>query len=491
MREALLQFFQANQVVVYAIYGQAFFLLGFAIVLQSRKYSRLELAGSLPLLAGFGLSHGLVEWGYIFIPIHAQFLPASAVEFLHLIQMFLLVTSFVLLLRFGIQLNTPELFSPRWSRVVPWTWYGVWWASLFAALLSGRGAPSQLHPYWDIVSRYTMAFPGAALAAYGLRRHALEHIRPMNLPHIISFLRLGGLALATYAFFGGLVVPVAPFFPANWLNYALIESMTGIPVPIFRSVCGLVLTYSMIRALEVFQLETDRLIEGMGRRYLLTSERERIGRELHDGTIQSIYAAGLMIEEAARQLSDEPAAARARLAQAMSSLNQITQDIRRYIFELRTANGSAGLEDEIEALVKDFRVNTLVEIELQIEGRPAHELSPDRRQQVVQIVREALSNVARHAHARRVDVSLRWHSDGFGLEVSDNGVGFAVREAMPAGDSVAPAVRPTGRGLWNMRERAELLRGRLEISSAPGQGTRVRLDVPYDGTEATNAHSAG
>jgi signal transduction histidine kinase len=490
MREALLQFFQNNQIVVYAIYGQTFFILGLATALQSRKYSRLKLAGSLPLLAGFGLTHGLVEWGYIFIPMQAQYLPASAVEALHLVQMFLLVSSFTMLLRFGVQLNTPELFSPHWGRVVPWTWYGVWWASLFAALLSGLGSPSQLHPYWEIVARYTMAFPGEVLAAYGLCRHA-DYIRSMGLPHVVSSLRLAGLALAVYAFFSGLVGPAAPFFPANWLNSALIEGLTGIPVPIFRSACGLVLTYSMIRALEVFQLETDRLIEDMERRYLLTSERERIGRELHDGTIQSIYAAGLMIEDAARRLTDEPATARARLDQAMSSLNQTIQDIRRYIFELRTANGSAGLAEEIKTLVKDFRVNTLVEVELRTEGQPAHELSPDHCQQVVQIVREALSNIARHAHARRVVVSLHWHDDEFSLEVGDDGMGFDVRSAMPVGDSGAPPAGSMGRGLWNMRERAELLGGRLELVSAPGQGTRVRLDASYGRTKATNADSAG
>jgi signal transduction histidine kinase len=488
MRQALLQFFNTNHVIIYATYGQVFFVLGLAIALQSRKYSRLELAGSLPLLAGFGLAHGMVEWGYMFIPIQAEYLPGSVVQLLRLGQVFLLVSSFTLLLRFGVQLNTPELFSPRWGRVVPWTWYGVWWASLFAAWLFSLASPSRLLNDWEIISRYTMAFPGAALAAYGLRRHALDRIQPMALPHIVSFLRLAGLALAGYAFFGGLVGPAAPFFPANWLNYDLVERLTGIPVPIYRSACGIVLAYSMIRALEVFQLETDRLIEEMERRYLLTSERERIGRELHDGTIQSIYAAGLMIDDAARQLTDAPPIVRTRLDQAMTSLNQTIQEIRNYIFELRAANGSARLDEEIEVLVKDFRINTLVEVGLRTEGQPRYELSLDRRRQVVQIVREALSNVARHAHARRVEVSLCWHGDGLSLEINDDGGGFDV----PTGGL---SLRQNGgamrRGLHNMRERAELLGGRLEIVSAPGQGTRLRLEAPYDKPKARDADSTG
>ncbi len=491
MRQILLQFFHTNHVVIYATYGQVFFVLGLAIALQSRKYSRLELAGSLPLLAGFGLSHGLVEWGHVFIPIQAEYLPGSIVQLLYLGQSFLLVTSFTLLLRFGVQLNTPELFSPRWGHMVPWAWYGVWWASLFAAWLFGAASPSRLLNDWEIISRYTMAFPGAALAAYGLRRHALARIQPMALPHIIAFLRLAGWALAVYAFFGGLVGPAASFFPANWLNYGLVERLTGIPVPVFRSLCGLVLTYGMIRALEVFQLETDRLIEEMEQRYLLTSERERIGRELHDGTIQAIYAAGLMIEDAARRLTDEPAVAHARLDQAMNSLNQTIQDIRRYIFELHRASSSTNLEEEIETLIKDLRVNTLIEVKLQAEGQPAYELSPDRRQHIVQIVREALSNVARHARACQVDVSLRWHRDGLILEIRDDGIGFEVADALLNDDDGAPLAGSSGHGLGNMRRRAGLLGGRLEIMSAPGQGTRLRLDVSYDGTEKTHANSAG
>lgn len=491
MRQMLLQFFHTNEVVIYAIYGQVFFVLGLAIALQSRRYSRLELAGSLPLLAGFGLTHGLVEWGYVFIPIQAEYLPGSVIQLLYLGQSFLLVTSFTLLLRFGVQLNTPELFSSRWGRIVPWAWYGAWWASLFAAWLFGMASPARLLNDWELISRYTMAFPGAALAAYGLRRHALDRIQPMALPHIVAFLRLAGWALATYAFFGGLVGPASSIFLANWLNYELVERLTGIPVPVFRSLCGLVLTYGMIRAMEVFQLETDRLIEEMEQRYLLTSERERIGRELHDGTIQAIYAAGLMIEDAARRLTDEPAVARARLDQAMHSLNQTIQDIRRYIFELRTADGSASLEEELEALVQDLRVNTLVEVRLHTEGQPAYTFSPDRRQHIVQIAREALSNVARHAHARHVDVALCWHEDGLTLEICDDGIGFEVAEVLRGAEDGVPPAGSAGHGLGNMRRRAELLGGHLEVASAPGHGTRLRLDVSYGGTEKAHASSAG
>jgi len=92
--------------------------------------------------------------------------------------------------------------------------------------------------------------------------------------------------------------PRVPFFPADLLNADTFEQAIGVSPILFRSFIGLVLAVTMIRALEVFEVETARLIEAMEQQQILAAERDRIGRELHDGAIQTVYTAGLLVESA-------------------------------------------------------------------------------------------------------------------------------------------------------------------------------------------------
>jgi len=90
MREALQAFFETNRIIVYSVYGQVFFTLGVILAIQSLRHSRLRLAQALPWLALLGILHGLHEWGDVFIPIQATYLPPFLVQLLHIAQVFLL-----------------------------------------------------------------------------------------------------------------------------------------------------------------------------------------------------------------------------------------------------------------------------------------------------------------------------------------------------------------------------------------------------------------
>jgi signal transduction histidine kinase len=469
MQEALREFFQANEFILYFIYGQVFFVTGLAIALQSRKYSRLKLARSLPYLAAFGLTYGLVEWGHVFIPTQARYLSIPAISIMKLAQLFLLALSFVFLLVFGLRLNAPRPVPHRWAWGIPGLLFGLWSSTLFAAWVFHRGSDEQLLLLGEIALRYFMAFPGGLLAAYGLRRQTLRHIAPLQSPHIVSFLRTAGIALIFYSVLAGLIVPPAGFFPADRLNYALFDLVIGVPSPVFQSICGLILAYAIIRAMEVFDLETDRRLEEMARAQALAADRERIGRELHDGTIQSIYAAGLMLEDVALTLDENPATAKSKVEQVMEALNATIQDIRRYIFDLRDELEDSDLTEGVGKLLQDFRVNTLLAAELTVKGEENPLLSWERRQHCLQIVREALTNVTRHAHASKVEIHLNWTDDSLFLSIADDGIGFDPR-----------IVDGQGQGLRNMRERAQLLGGELGVQGRPGHGAMLTLAVPYE-----------
>jgi signal transduction histidine kinase len=454
--------FVANRPIIVFMYGQVFFVMGIAIVLQSRRYSRLELARSLPWLAAFGILHGLNEWGDLFIPIQTAFLPDPLIHFLRAGQSILLAASFACLLQFGVELLRPLPERYRQLRLLPG-------AILFAWLIGPFWIGLQLIPNlddWnsivDALARYFIGFPGGLLAAYALRRHARWRIAPLGLPSIYNTLRLAGLALAAYAIVGGLIVRAAPFFPANVFNSAWVTDALIVPPQVLRSLAGTVLAIAIIRALEVFQVETDQLIEQMEEAQVVAIERERIGRDLHDGAIQRVYAAGLLAESL-RKKTDGPVAD--GLDRLMMTLNDAIADLRHFLSDLNSRDSTTDLNAVVTSLVDEARHASGAEVRwtpVTLSGLP-----PDRVTHLAAFAREALSNAVRHSQARVIEVKAIGADNHLQLIIRDDGRGFK-----------PDALR--GYGLRNMRDRARLLGGEVTIDSKPGKGTGVTLDIPLE-----------
>src|SRR5690606_10823141 len=424
MVETIRNFFDLNSEVVLFAYGQVFFILGLAVALQSRRHSRLELARSLHWLALFGLTHGFHEWGLLLVPIQAAYLSAEAVAFLIVIRIALLGISFWALFQFG-----ADLVQDRWpvARLAPSVVTGLWAVLIIGYAVWARPGIGLWEQYSSVWARYLIALPGALLSAWGLRYQAERQIRPLQLDYIYKMLRIAGLALVAYAFFSGLVVPFADFFPARRLNQSLVLNLIGVPVPVFRSLTGLVMAITVIRAMEVFDVEVDRLIEQMEIEQSLAAERERIGRELHDGAIQRVYTAGLIIESARHKVEDDSVVGQ-RLDRAMTALNEAIDSLRVYMTELRSQPDSPSLLEGLRAQTSDPSLAALMEVELDFDLPQNTHLNPAETTHVLAIVSEALSNAARHAQARHVRVRASAEDGHFLLEVTDDGKGFIARE---------------------------------------------------------------
>jgi len=462
--EALRRFFELNSVLVFFIYGQVFFIMGFAIAMQSRRHSRLELARILGWLAAFGISHGLHEWGQLFIPIQSSYMPEPIIAFLRVVEVVLLALSFTFLFQFG-----AEALRDRWPRLTAAPiLIMLGWSLVF--VMPGLALSSTLetwHQQSSIWARYIIGFPAAVVAAIGLRHQARQRIKPLASRSIYTTLQVAGLALAAYAILGGLIVPPGDFFPANWLNTESFLNWVGIPVQVFRSIVGLILAIAVIRGLGIFQVEVDRRIEKIEAERNLSSERERIGRELHDGSIQSVYTAGLLVESARRRLPADDEAG-LKLDRAMTVLNEAIATLRTYIGQLRPGPLDISLVDGLRQQADDPGLTTLMSVELELDLPAEESASPLRTAHMLAISGEALSNAARHAKARKV--VLRAHREGeqFTLGIEDDGQGFNTENV------------EAGYGLRNMRDRARLLGGELVIDSEPGRGTRVALTAPWE-----------
>jgi signal transduction histidine kinase len=205
---------------------------------------------------------------------------------------------------------------------------------------------------------------------------------------------------------------------------------------------------------------------------ILATDRERIGRELHDGIVQNIYAAGLGLEEAYHLVAEDPTKGRGQIRAVMEALDRTIQDIRRYIFDLRAAEQSRELETLLEGLVHDLRLDTLMDVHLEVTGQRCCWLASDQVDHIRQIIREALSNVVQHAHATQVTVGLSYLGNTTQLTVIDNGSGMALNARSSDGHN--------GQGITNMQQRARLLGGELVLESQVGQGSRLVLTIPCD-----------
>jgi two-component system sensor histidine kinase DevS len=212
-------------------------------------------------------------------------------------------------------------------------------------------------------------------------------------------------------------------------------------------------------------------------RLAVVDERERIGKDLHDGVIQSIYAVGLSLEDVPElvETDGDRDEAIARVDRAIDALNLVIADIRSYILRLSAA---AGPEDDpvasLARLGEELGLHAVVDLDLDLEGGAdaIRALEPDRRSDLLFIVREALSNVARHADASRLLLELDEIDGDLVLTIEDNGRGFDPA-AVPGPDAAG-----RHQGLANMRARAVGMGGTLTIGRPEGSGTRIIVRVP-------------
>lgn len=217
-------------------------------------------------------------------------------------------------------------------------------------------------------------------------------------------------------------------------------------------------------------IENARLYAQTSRLSVL-EERHRIGMDLHDGAIQSLYGLGLQLEDASARVDSAPEDTKALLGRAVDRLNAAIADLRNYVLGLRPIRGSdRPLSESLPTLGDRVSTNALLDVDVTVEPAAEAGLDEAGREAVFYVAADALGNVARHARARRAGLSLRREDDTIVLEVVDDGVGYDTADS--AG----------GLGLRNMRERAFNIGARVDVISTPGAGTRVEMRIPVRST---------
>jgi NarL family two-component system sensor histidine kinase LiaS len=202
-------------------------------------------------------------------------------------------------------------------------------------------------------------------------------------------------------------------------------------------------------------------------------ERNRLARDLHDSVKQQVFATAMQLAAARSLLERDPSdatAAHTHVAEAQSLTSQAQQELTALIQELRpVALEDKGLAGALEGYLTDWSRRTGIGATLRSNGK--QESSLEIEQALFRVAQEAVANIARHSHATRADLHLRWEPEGLAMTIADNGQGFDVERA-----------EGKGTGLWSMRQRILAVGGVFHISSSTS-GTRLEVNVPSLGAE--------
>jgi signal transduction histidine kinase len=222
----------------------------------------------------------------------------------------------------------------------------------------------------------------------------------------------------------------------------------------------------LLAAHAAIAIANARLYE-QARELSVVAERNRLALDLHDAVSQKLFGLVLTAEAAGMLVERDPAAAREHVARLQALAQEALDELRALVFELRPPDLERdGLAGALRKHVEVVRRLQGREIELELDGSAPPQ--PARDGELFRIAQEALQNAVRHADAAHVAVRLAAGDGSLVLEVADDGRGF---------DPAAPGLRARRLGLTSMEERAERAGAWLEIRSAPGAGTTVRLEV--------------
>jgi len=200
----------------------------------------------------------------------------------------------------------------------------------------------------------------------------------------------------------------------------------------------------------------------------IVEERQRIGMNLHDGTLQAIYAVLLGLDTVLEELPEGMEPIADTINQLAERLQETTEDIRRYILDLKS--DQLPFPQAVDRLLRQLHLDTIAHVHTA--DTSYSELPGETLEHILRILQESLSNIARHAQATRVDITWRRIGQDFQLVIEDDGIGFDPEIPSPPGHH----------GRQHLLERAERIRGQLLIHSRPHEGTRIELIAPFSRT---------
>jgi signal transduction histidine kinase len=201
-------------------------------------------------------------------------------------------------------------------------------------------------------------------------------------------------------------------------------------------------------------------------------ERKRISRELHDEITQTLVNINIQLESLAKEAALNPKGLKKKIARTQRLVEKSVDIVHRFARELRpTMLDDLGLIPSLQSLMKSFMEETGIRVSLTAFEK-VEKLNSAKRTVLYRIAQEALNNVARHAQATKVEVSIQRLPKALLMQIKDNGKSFDVESTLKPGKNKRL-------GLIGMRERLEMVNGQFAIESSPGKGTTIQAQIPF------------
>ncbi len=212
--------------------------------------------------------------------------------------------------------------------------------------------------------------------------------------------------------------------------------------------------------------------------------RKKLARDLHDGPTQSVAAIAMRVNLARRMMERNTASAGEEMVKIEELAHRTSKEIRHMLFTLRPLIlESQGLSAALQAMAEKMKETFSQSVVVNVDQKLSDQLEMGKQGVIFYIVEEAVNNARKHANAASITVRLNQAEQGIALlEIADDGLGFDVQEVNQTYDKRGSL------GMVNLRERAELVNGRLNIDSAPGKGTRVQVYIPLTEDAADRLH---
>lgn len=487
------EFFTRNIIIVYFFYGLSFFVMGLAVLLEFGHSSKLDFSRALRPLIGFGLIHGCHEWFEMFLLIRDRISGPYNAPWILPVRLIALATSFLFLIAFGARLITGvekrKLYVGMLSVIT-----AIWVIGLFGVIFN-QGSAQTRSIAADVYTRYALAIPGSVLTVWGLMIQRYKFIQA-GMSSFARDVSLAAIAFGLYGGIGQLFASPSIIFPSQYLNSQVFINWFGFPVQVFRAIMATMAAIFITRSLRAFEVESNRRIEELRTAQLAEqqrldalraellhrtviaqeSERQRIARELHDETGQTLTALGMGL----RGMSETILTNRNRAIEQANQLEKLAkegvEELQRMVSGLHPPQlDDLGLLAALRWYASDISSRSGISINIINHGAKP-KLSSDLRAVLFRIAQEAITNVVRHANASKIDIQLDYEPDHIYLRLEDNGMGFD-----PAIVLKKKPGQPTAWGLLGMVERAALVGGNCTIFSHPGKGTLIEVNVPIIG----------
>ena len=458
-------------VLLFFVYGLAFFSMGISALQQHvSKETSFILLKSIKYLGYFGVIHGITEW--IIMLRMTGFYPESDM-FLMSLAIVLNAISFTFLLVFGVKLLFDTQKRYRVYKYLPLIILGIWLVGFSLVFVNFQGFNQRHILRWifteDVMSRYFIGIPANVITSYALYKNA-KMMYKLRLKRIAIKFNILAVSFALYGFFAGVVVDKRRFFPANIINKVLFYRVFGFPVELGRATSAVLITVFFIGAIDIFRWETNKKISILTNQQIASQERRKLGIELHDGIIQSLFATGLLVENLLEMRFEKNI--QDNLQHIKTSLNDSIQQVREFIRKVSTHNlGVEDLRIRLIELIEKYRgvSNIVIKFNYDVPYITAGVLSREKSTQLYYITQEAITNSIKHSNASELTITISSNIKAVTATIEDNGKGFDKSKAFEAPHY----------GVQSMKDRALSVKGDFIITSNNG-GTHISIEIPWE-----------